>query len=139
MQTALEFHDSVLTAVYWREDRLTAELDAYLHRSTGRPGIDRGTGWQGLVRLSLAAGGGGGKADDLPLDLSYGGVEVRGKKFDNVLPIPSAFATPARVTLVCTSGLKIVLAGTCLDAVLVGEATYVEEFTGQESSGAERR
>lgn len=137
MATALEFHDSVLTALYWREDLLTAELDAYLHRSTGRPGIDRGTGWQGLVRLSLAAGEVEGKADDLPLDLWDGGVEVGGKKFANVLPIPSAFATPARVTLVCTSGLKIVLTGTRLDAVLVGEAAYVDEFPGQDSTGGQ--
>ncbi len=135
VETALEFHDSVLTALSWRENRLVAELDAYLHRSTGRPGIDRGTGWQGLVRLSLEAGEVDGDADGLPLDLWEGAVEVGGKHFENRLPLPSSFGAPARVTLVSMSGREIILRGTGLDAILVGEATYIDEFPGQEPSG----
>jgi hypothetical protein len=138
VETALEFHDSVLTALSWRGNSLSAVLDAYLHRSAGRPGIDPGTGWQGLVRLSLEAGEVQGRPDVLPLDLWDGAVEVGGKQFDNCLPIPSSFPTQARVTLVATSGRKIVLTGTGLDAILVGEATYVDEFPGREPSDVER-
>jgi hypothetical protein len=86
----------------------------------------------------LEAGQVEGEADMLPLDLSDGAVEVGGRTFDSCLPIPSSFATPARVTLVATSGRKIVLSGTGLDATLVGEPTYVEEFPGQEPIGGPR-
>jgi hypothetical protein len=48
---AVEIHDSTLESIETHSEVLVAMLSAYVHRSSGRPGIDAGTGWSQTVRL----------------------------------------------------------------------------------------
>ncbi len=56
MNSAIEIHDSTLQRIDIHGDALAVTVDAYIHRSPGRPGVDRGTGWSQLVQLRFAKG-----------------------------------------------------------------------------------
>jgi len=52
MNTIIEIHDSTVAEIFKRDGTVIVHfLPAYLHKSTGRPALDSGTGWVQEARL----------------------------------------------------------------------------------------
>lgn len=45
LNAAVEIHDSTLARIESSGDDVVGVIDAYIHRSAARPGVDRRTGW----------------------------------------------------------------------------------------------
>ena len=135
---AIELHDSELQSLDIREGAAVAVLSAYVHRSPGRPGVDRGSGWSQTAEFRVAAGRSSGTVADLPRDLWSGTLETPGGILQNLIPAPDTFPGPVRVTLSAVDGSTLVILGERLDVVLLGEAEYLDEFEGDTPSVPER-
>ena len=98
---AVELHDSEVLG--WRTDGsdLRVTIDAYLHVSTGTPGVDRGTGWSQRFDLCLRHASIEQIPSESPLWITEGRVEVEARVL-TLLPVP--FEAP-------TVRIRVVLRG----------------------------
>ena len=131
---AVEIHDSELDCIESHSDALVAVLSAYVHRSSGRPGIDAGTGWSQTVHLRFRRGRASGNVDMIPMELLDGHLEVSGERFENVIPMPFNHVGSAKLELHGWNGMRIVIEGDSLETTFIGQARYVEQFSPSEDS-----
>lgn len=133
---ALELHDSTLESVEHEGNVLIARFSAYIHRSSGAPGVDAGTGWSQSVHFRLGGARVKGSLGSLPMKLLGGRIVVSGRVFDNLVPIPLIDSGPVSVQLQGSNRVELVIDGEGVEANLVGPAKYVEPFPGAKEPNA---
>ena len=125
---AIEFHDSILERVEYEGETVVAVFTAYVHRSAGTPGVDAGTGWSQTLQLKFERGRAGGSLDKLPIALLGGYLEATVEQFNNLLPLPFRRVGSVSVELLGWNDQEIDIEGDSVEAVLVGEARYIEDI-----------
>lgn len=134
MNEAIELHDSELVAVSSSEDSIILSLSpAYIHRSSGRPGIDAGTGWTQAATLTII-GSSAFSPVTLPATISQGRLRIGSDLYRNVIPAAGTFESPIEFSAVVfasdfTIRGDITIRGSGLTIALQGEPSYVEDFT----------
>ena len=128
MNSAIEIHDSTLQRIEVSGDEVVATLDAYIHRSPGRPGVDRGTGWSQLVQVRFAKGQVSGSVGEVPMKLLDGRLVLSGTTHENTISIPLDHAGPSRLELESWNERRVTIEGQGVSCQLAGPATYVEDF-----------
>ncbi|MHB8412824.1 MAG: hypothetical protein ACYDDI_12890 [Candidatus Acidiferrales bacterium] len=88
LNSLIEIHDSVLTLVETQAKQVKLSIEAYIHKSTGVPGVDPGTGWVQNVILTIEGGSFEGNAESLPCDLYDGTLQINEESMENMIPIP---------------------------------------------------
>ena len=125
---AIEFHDSTLDSVTVNGSDVVLHFSsAYIHQSDGNPGWDAGSGWVQEARLHISGASLTGGISNLPCDLWDGRLRLDGK-LSEMLPIPLDYQGHVQLDLEEMETLRIF--GTYVRLELVGEASYVEEFSG---------
>jgi hypothetical protein len=127
---AIELHDSDLVRLEGRDGKLVVVLAAYVHRSSGEPGRDPGTGWSETAHVHVGQGIVLEHSGTLPMRLDDGSVETAFENLQNAIPVDRCYPGPVRLTLYGFQGRKIVIAGDSLEARLKGDSVYVEPFPG---------
>jgi hypothetical protein len=125
---AVEIHDSTLEAIKSTGDDLVAVIDAYVHRSVGRPGVDPGTGWSQLLELRFLKGKTSGDVGSDPIELLDGRIILSGETFKNIIPLPLDHLGLSRLELESWNDVRVVIEGDGVSATLAGPPEYVEEF-----------
>lgn len=128
LNAAVEIHDSTLERIDSRGDELVAVIDAYVHRSAGRPGVDPGTGWSQPIQLRFLGGKATGSTGPIPMELLDGRLILSGQTLSNIIPLPLNHAGPSRLELESWNEAHIVIEGNGVTAVLAGPPVYVDEF-----------
>jgi hypothetical protein len=129
VNTEIELHDSTAARLVVREGTVMLDLlPAYLHKSTGRPGIDSGTGWVQDVRLKLENAVVKGKLPDLPCDILDGELLVGTERHDNAIPVPLAVTTPVELRMVFDSIHSVTITAGSIRVELLDAPEYVEDF-----------
>ena len=100
---------------------------AYVHKSKGTPGRDRGTGWSQEARLVLSAAQTPGPLPLLPNTISEGFLEVGGIRHE-VIPLPFKRKVDAKLHLAFIDGVEIELIRTRPFVELLGTPINVEDF-----------
>lgn len=100
----------------------------YLHKSSGRPGIDTGSGWIQDAKLVFSNSILDGHAFDLPCDILDGKIIIRGKTHDNSIPVPLEISGEVELHLVFSPAHKLTVKGKSVRLELLSEPKYVEEF-----------
>jgi hypothetical protein len=100
---------------------------AYIHKSTGTPGRDRGTGWSQEALLILSEVESLGSMPRLPNMISEGFLEVGGIKHQ-LIPLPFRRKVSARLSLVFVDGTELEIIGNRPLVELCGAPRYLEEF-----------
>jgi hypothetical protein len=85
---AIEFHDCVLKRIDRAGDEIHFLFEAYVHRSSGEPGVDPGTGWTVDVELILSAAESRSIAANLPGSVSQGSLCLDDSKVSNIITLP---------------------------------------------------
>ena len=132
MNTAIELHDSDLTAItYDGASTVLLFSPAYVHRSEGRPGTDAGTGWTQEATLTFSDAAFSSPAA-LPVTVRRGWLVVGSVIHKNLIPADGVFKARCELRLaLCrsTDPRIIVIPGTSLTIALLGAPSYVEEFS----------
>jgi hypothetical protein len=135
MNAAIEIHDSDLGEIATSQGCVLVRLNrAYIHRSTGRPGHDAGSGWSQPVDIVLFGGLIETPLPEMPCTLEHGRLSSE-TNLVNLIPIPFALNSSLQFELHTLHGDRIVIRGTGIEVKAAGEAIYVEEFPGTEPSG----
>ena len=127
MNREIEFHDTRVERFEQADGNIVLWLSAYLHESAGRPGRDRGTGWNLPARLVIE----NGELDhpfSLPsLCVTDGHIAVGDRLFDNAVPLPFDEYGEIRLLLSGAEG-QVAIRGNRAYIEPTGPAIYVEEF-----------
>jgi hypothetical protein len=127
---ALEFHDSVLAKVERGADELRLLFEpAYVHRSSGDPARDAGTGWSVNVQLTLFGVTECRIPSNLPGDVWEGSLRVGESAFDNLVPIPLELAAATHIVIKLNSGNVLRASGTRVTLLVVGSYEFVENVS----------
>ena len=128
---AIELHDSVVERLEPRGEGLAIHFShAYIHRSSGEPGIDSGTGWSQRAVLLIQSAAVSGAEPALPAKISTGELSVSETRLPNVVPLPFDHAGAVKLSLVLSTGRSLVISGAGASLCLVGEPRFIEEFAG---------
>ena len=123
----MELHDSRVSQIDLSDGFAAIYFShAYIHKSTGTPGRDRGTGWSQEARLVLAGAIAPGPLPVLPNTISEGFLEVGGIRHE-LIPLPFRRKVGARLNLVFVDGFQIELIGNRSYIELLGAAIYLED------------
>lgn len=125
---AVEIHDSTLARIESSGDDLVAVVDAYIHRSAGRPGVDRGTGWSQPVHFRFRKGTVTGSVATIPIELLDGRLVLSGATLSNVIPMPLSHMGPCRLELESWNDVRVIIEGEGVTSDFAGPPVYVEEF-----------
>lgn len=125
----IELHDSRLTAIRQDGDDLQLDLDAYVHMSEGRPGIDPGTGWTVLVRLTVRSATMTRDFEGDRLWITEGTITIGPTVLDGECPVDLEVDDAVEVRATGHEG-SLTVTGTGLKVEAMGEAKFVEVFPG---------
>lgn len=129
VNTIIELHDSTVAEIANQNGTVIVRfLPAYLHKSEGRPGFDRGTGWVQEAKLSLAHASFSGDCPSLPCNVMNGALAVGEQRCDNEIPVPLESTATAELRLVFDCAHAVIVTSQGVRLELFGEPTYVEEF-----------
>jgi hypothetical protein len=130
-RTAIEIYDSTLGSVAEDGRHVVIELKpAYIHRSTGTPGVDPGGGWAQDAILRVENGTIDGSVPEVPCDLWEGSLQVGNQRIENIIPLPLDYQGAVTLLLVAQDESRVVIRGSAIFATLVGEPKFIEEFPG---------
>jgi len=125
---AIEFHDSTLDSVHQQGNDITLRFSAaYIHESSGKPGVDAGSGWVQEALLHVRGGSVTGEIRELPCDVSSGNLRLGGQSLE-MIPVPLDYDGEVEISVEQDGAMLIT--GTRVRLELVGTPRYVEEFPG---------
>jgi hypothetical protein len=128
MKAALELHDSRLDRIELGDDGAIIHFShAYIHKSSGAPGKDPGTGWSQEAQLVLASVSASGILPALPNTISDGQLEVGGIRHE-LIPLPFSRRGKATLSLVFTDGSQFEVTGERPVVELIGSAKFLENL-----------
>lgn len=131
VNSIIELHDSSVGGIdSIRGSCVIRFRPAYIHRSAGRPGFDRGTGWVQDVDIVLENVSTRVGFSEFPCRLSDGSCLIDGVVYENEIPFPVDAFGDIRVSFENQSGQKLGINASRITLNPVGNATYVEEFPG---------
>ena len=129
MRSGLELHDSRVSQIEVRDGVATICFShAYIRKSKGTPGTDRGTGWSQEAQLVISGVGALGRVPSLPNTISEGFLEIGGIRHE-ILQLPFKRKVGARLYLVFNDGAGIEIIGERPFIELGGTPIYVDEFS----------
>jgi hypothetical protein len=130
VNSLVELHDSILAGLTLRNgDAVLSLRPGYVHRSSGRPGVDPGTGWTQDLEVTITDATVSGDSGLLPASISGGNLRIGNQHHANALPMVAS-GSPVNLALAMETGATVEIRGRRLTLVPVGEAKYVEEFPG---------
>lgn len=128
MRSGLELHDSRVSQIEVTDGVATVYFShAYIHKSQGTPGRDRGTGWSQEAQLVLSGVEGPGPMPSLPNTISEGFLEVGGIRHE-IIPLPFKRKVGARLYLVFADGSDMAIVGERPFIELGGRPIYLEDI-----------
>ncbi len=132
LNAAIELHDSTVEEVRFANGNLAIAVSAYVHRSTGTPGIDNGSGWVQGVIIDFQNGTIAGNVGDLPAGIFDGDLQIGLQTFSNMIALPCDEVGPIYLTLFLSpDNRRLVLSGDRLTIRPQEEGRYVEDFLKQ--------
>ena len=100
---------------------------AYIHKSSGRPGRDPGTGWSQEALLVIFNATIVPPGPSLPNTISDGFLAVGGIKH-TLLPLPFKRKVDVQLALVFTDGTRLDITGHGAVVELLGKGIFLEEL-----------
>jgi hypothetical protein len=128
---AMEFHDSTLASATSDVATVTMLLSpAYVHRSSGTAGVDKGTCWLQDVVMVLRGCEPALDFPKLPLALSNARATIGERTYEGVVSVPLSYKGPVSLDLSFENGAQVRLSASEIYIDLAGDPSYLEEFPG---------
>jgi hypothetical protein len=128
LKAALEFHDSRADQISLVRGAATIHFPhAYIHKSSGTPGKDPGTGWSQEAQLVLESVTHLGSLPSLPNTISDGHLEVGAIRYE-LVPLPFSRRGEATLVLVFVDGTRLEVRGERPVVELIGTPRFLENY-----------
>lgn len=101
---------------------------AYVHRSSGQPGIDAGSGYAQPAEMVFSEAQYSEADGPCTGAVSDGVISTEGAKFENVVPLPFSALGHVSATITFVSGGVLKVTGRGVSCVATGPARFVETF-----------
>ena len=124
----IELHDTRVERVEQSGTSIVLWLSAYMHESEGRPGVDRGTGWNLPARLVIEHGEFDRPFSSPFLRVTDGHIAVGDRLYDNGIPLPFDEHGEIHLFLSGAEG-ELAIRGKRAYVEPTGAAVYIEEFS----------
>jgi hypothetical protein len=125
----IELHDSELSAVSFRDGSAVVSLSpAYVHRSSGVPGTDVGSGWSQPATLTFTGTSPVPIPTELPAWVSEGLLRIGDTVHNNLIPSSGSFEGAVEFSIALVTGEALIIRGQRISIQLHGEPSYIEEF-----------
>ena len=126
----IELHDSTIESVSHTDQMVQVALrPAYVHRSSGVPGVDSGACYVQDFVLEFRNARVDASFGALPADIFDGMLVAENCTFDNLIPVPCDLGGPVSLTVFLSpDNRRISVTGFGMKAVPAGEAKYIEDF-----------
>lgn len=129
INAGLEFHDSEVWGVESHANSLTVVFSAaYVHRSSGRPGLDAGSGYAQSVEMEFSDATWVGSLPECVGRLSDGQVVSNGVA-KSVIELPYSSCGPVSAELQFTNGSLLSVSASALVCRFTGEPRFIESFS----------
>jgi len=125
---AIEIGDSTLEPIESGGDDVMAAIDAYVHRSAGRPAIDAGTGWPQPVQLRFSNGKTTGSVATIPTKLLDGRLVLSKEMLPNIIPMPRSHVGPSSIEFESSNEARIAIEGDGITGDFARPPVYVEDI-----------
>jgi hypothetical protein len=130
MRSTIELHDSRVVEITLCGNSIVVGFSpAYIHRSAEQPGFDPGSVWAQDFDLIVSEAVLESNFTEMPCELDGGSLSVGNEVFQNIVPYPLDVQGDVRLSA-SNLGERLVISGTRITVVPVGEARYVEQFPG---------
>jgi len=127
----IELHDSEVAAITEVGSQIVVFFShAYIHQSEGRPGWDPGSGWSQSAALVFSEAILEGELPEFPAEIWDGTLVVGGDRLNNQIPAPFVHAGEVALRLKVGLPEDLWIRGRGATLTLLGDAVYVEEFSG---------
>ena len=127
LRAGLELHDSRVNAIELANGAAIVYFShAYIHKSKGTPGRDRGAGWSQEARLVLSETVTSEQLPPLPNTISEGFLEIGGIKHE-VIPLPFKRRVGGALYLRFVDGAEVEIVGDRPFVELLGTPIYLED------------
>lgn len=129
LSNGLELHDSRIQSIEVMGGTATVQFShAYIHKSKGTPGRDRGTVWSQEAELVLLEATASVPLPPLPNTISEGFLEVGGVRHA-LIPLPFKRKVGAKLYLAFVDGTQVEITGKRPVLELMGTPIYLEDFS----------
>lgn len=130
MNSAIELHDSHVQSVESTDGVVRIVLsNAYVHRSTGKPGIDPGNGYSQAAELVFFNATSSDLTSECSGSISDGSVQIGAQSF-GLLPLPCSSADDIRAKFIFTSGASFSIVAKSFNCIATGSPTLIESYGG---------
>jgi hypothetical protein len=130
MNEALEFHDSVVGHVVASMDAVVIHFaKAYIHRSSGEPGVSPGEGFTQAAELAFDGATWSGSLEQAHGAISDAHVTYSGREY-HMLLVPFSTSGQIAATIVFASGASLKITAKSAKLSLHGKARFVERYAG---------
>lgn len=138
MNRTIELHDSRIEAlVRDGDDLIVVFAHAYIHASTGVPGVNSGVGLSQRAQLRIAGAGGAAQPAAFPWDIYEGALRLGSGAALRVLPVALHYTGPTVLTLTVNDDDDVfherTITGSGARLTLLGEARVIDSFRGRVS------
>ncbi len=103
-------------------------MEAYVHRSDGRPMIDPGSGWSQSIEMDLTDASVEGSVSELPADIMSGQIQINDRAYPNEIPLPLNVTGNVLVELILDNAHQLHLRARHATVRLLGNARFIENF-----------
>jgi len=130
LNAAIELHDSVVQSIFRNQLYLLVALrPAWIHKTTGTPGVDAGSCFVQDVILEFGTAETAGEIGDLPADMLDGELRIEDMVFSNMITLPCEFVGATSFSIHLSPDYRAIsITGHGIKAKLEGEPRYIQEF-----------
>lgn len=129
MNAGLEIHDSEVRSVEANANSLTVAFSAaYVHRSSGRPGFDAGSGYAQSVEMEFSGATWVGPLPECVGRLSDGQVVSNGVA-RSLIELPYSSSGSVSAEFQFTNGSLLSVSASALVCRFTGEPRFIESFS----------
>jgi hypothetical protein len=129
VNSALELHDSNISEIRQQgNDVVVLFSRAYIHKSTGRPGWDAGSGWSQAAEVVVINSMLPHTLPDNLSDLRGGHLKVNDELFAGLIPMPFNAIGKTELEIEFSEGERLSFVGEGITLFPRGEGQYIEEF-----------
>lgn len=127
LKSAMEIHEAILESrCVSKNGDVVLVLSAYVHQSTGEPGVEAGSVTRERLEIRVASGKIDGELPHLPVRIEEGQGECEGESYVNLLRVPVPKSEPFELELLALTGEEFRVTGPSASVRFLSRPAFID-------------